>query len=161
MVFCSHGLALTTLFARPASIEALIARLIQGVQRKDFDSWLTKNFGALNQSNAERQAEIVRYRKFLSDESILTADVKNGRAIFLRTCSACHTLFGQAGHIGPEVPGNFSDSDYLLQNILDPYAIIGRDYQQTFITLKTLAASVTLPKDSIAKRELSPQSKEP
>jgi len=190
--------ALTTLVARPASISALIAafdaktlpvkdltaplaRLIQGAKRKDFDQWLTKNFGSLNQSNAERQADIVRYRKFLGDESILTADVKNGHAIFLRTCSACHTLFGQGGHIGPELPGNFTDTDYLLQNILDPNAIIGRDYQQTFITLKdgnfvagvvteeddrtvtlkTLAAPVTLPKDTIAKRELSPQSMMP
>lgn len=160
-MFCYHGLALTTLVARPASIEARIVRLIQGVQRKDFDLSLTKNFGELNPSNAERQAEIVRYRKFLSDESILTADLKNSRAIFLRTCSACHTRFGQGGHIGPELPGNFTDIDYLLQNILDPNAIIGRDYQQTFITLKTLAASGTLPNDRIAKRELSPQSKDP
>ncbi|MEY3895421.1 MAG: hypothetical protein RLZZ214_940, partial [Verrucomicrobiota bacterium] len=190
--------ALTTLVARPASIEALIvafdaktlpvkdltapvARLIQGARRTDFDQWIAKNFGSLNQSNAERQADIVSYRKFLGDESILSADVKNGQQIFLRTCSACHNLFGQGGHIGPELPGNFADTDYLLQNILDPNAIIGRDYQQTFITLedgnfvagvvteedertltlKTLAAPVTLPKDSIAKRELSPQSMMP
>lgn len=70
--------------------------------------------------------------------------MKNGRAIFLRTCSACHPLFGQGGHIGPELPGNFTDSDYLLQNILDPYAIIGRDYQQTFITLSSSPSTKVL-----------------
>ena len=189
---------LTTLVARPAGIEALIAafdakslpvkdltapiaRLIQGAGRDDFNQWLTKNFGSLNQSSADLQAEIVRYRKFLGNDSILTADVKSGREIFLRTCSACHTLFGQGGHIGPELPGNFTDTDYLLQNVIDPNAIIGRDYQQTFITmkdgnfvagvvtgedestltLKTLAAPVTLAKDGIAKRELSPLSMMP
>ena len=190
--------ALTTLVARPASIAALIAafdaktlpvkdltapiaRLIQAAKRKDFDEWIVKNFGALNTSDAQRQAEIVRYKKFLGDESILTADVKSGREIFLRTCSACHNMFGQGGHIGPELTGSYSDTDYLLQNILDPNAIIGRDYQQTFITLKdgnfvagvvtgeddrtltlkTLAAPVTLAKDTIAKRDLSPQSMMP
>ncbi len=190
--------ALTTLVARPGSIETLIAafdaktlpvkdltapiaRLIQGAGRKDFDEWIVKNFGSLNPSNAEREAEIARYRKFLGDESILTADVKSGREIFQRSCSACHNLFGQGGHIGPELTGSYSDTDYLLQNILDPNAVIGRDYQQTFITLKdgnfvagvvteeddrivtlkTLAAPVTLSKDTIAKRELSPLSMMP
>ncbi|MEO5916246.1 MAG: PVC-type heme-binding CxxCH protein [Luteolibacter sp.] len=190
--------ALTTLVARPAGIEALIAafdanaipvkdltapvaRLIQGARRDDFDRWLAKNFGSLNPTDAQRQADIARYRQFLSDDAILSADVKNGRAVFQRTCSACHSLFGEGGHIGPELPGNFSDTDYLLQNVLDPNAIIGRDYQQTFVTmkdgnlvagvvaaeddrtltLKTLAAPVTLSKDGIAKRELSPLSMMP
>ena len=90
-------------------------------------------------------------------------------------------MFGQGGHIGPDLPGNFTDVDYLLQNILDPNAVIGRDFQQTFITtkdggmlvgvvtqeddssvtLKTLAAPVVVPKDTIAKRELSPNSMMP
>ena len=190
--------ALSTMVARPSSIEALItafdskaiplkdltapiARMIQGVHRKDFDRWLAKNFGSLNPSDADRRADIERYRKFLGTDSILSADVKNGRAVFQRTCSACHTIFGEGGHIGPELPGNFTDTDYLLQNIIDPNAVIGRDYQQTFITtkdgkfiagvvsseddrtvtLKTLAATATLSKDSISKRELSPQSMMP
>ena len=190
--------ALTTMVARPSSIEALItafdskaiplkdltapfARMIQGAHREDFDRWLAKNFGSLNPSDADRRADIERYRKFLGTDSILSADVKNGRAVFQRTCSACHTIFGEGGHIGPELPGNFTDTDYLLQNIIDPNAVIGRDYQQTFITtkegnliagvvtaeddrtvtLKTLAATVTLSKDTILKRELSPQSMMP
>lgn len=190
--------ALVTLVARPTNIEALIAafdskaiplkdltaptaRLIQGVHREDFDHWLAKNFGSLNPSDAERRADIERYRKFLGTDSILSADAKNGRAVFQRTCSACHSVFGEGGHIGPELPGNFKDTDYLLQNIVDPNAIIGRDYQQTFITLKdgnliagvvtaeddrtltlkTLAAPMTVQKDLISKRELSPQSMMP
>lgn len=190
--------ALNTLVARPAGIEALIAaidartilvkdltpplaRLIQGHKRKDFDEWLVKTWGVLHQSDAERLAEIERYRKFLGEDAILRADVKNGRAIYQRICAACHSLFGQGGHIGPELPGNFTDVDYLLQNILDPNAMIGRDFQQTFVTtkegnvvagvvteeneqtltLKTLAEPVTLSKDRISKRELSPQSMMP
>ncbi|WP_367872194.1 PVC-type heme-binding CxxCH protein [Luteolibacter sp. Populi] len=190
--------ALSTLVARPAGIEALIAaidskripakdltaplaRLIQAAKREDFDTWLAKNFGSLQPSNAARQEEIARYRKFLGEDAIRRANAMNGRAIFERTCAACHTLFGAGGKIGPELPGSFGDVDYLLQNILDPDAVIGKDYQQTFIatkdgklvagvvaaedassvTLRTLAETVTVPKDSIAKRELSPQSMMP
>ncbi len=190
--------ALTTLVGRPAGIEALLAafdaraiptkdltaplaRLIQGAKREDFDTWLTKNWGTLHQSDAQRLAEIERYRRFLGKDSILRSDMKSGRAIFQRTCAACHSLFGEGGHIGPELPGNFTDIDYLLQNILDPNSVIGRDFQQTFITttdgklvagvvtgetestvtLKTLSNPVTLPKSDISKRELSDQSMMP
>ncbi|MES2924760.1 MAG: PVC-type heme-binding CxxCH protein [Verrucomicrobiota bacterium] len=198
LVPAEKSTALTTLAARAVSVEGLLAamdaktiptkdltaplaRLIQGYKREDFDNWLTRNWGSLQPSTAERLAEIERYRKFLGEDAILRADVKNGRTIFERTCSACHTLFGQGGHIGPDLPGNFTDTDYLLRNILDPNAIIGRDFQQTFITTKdgaliagvvtgeddrtvtlnTLAAPVSLPKDTIAKRELSPLSMMP
>ncbi len=189
---------LTTLLARATSTEALLAafdaktipikdltaplaQLIKSSGRADFDQWLVKNWGSMKQSSAELQAEMKRYHQFLGEDAILRADVKNGQAIFMRNCAACHNMFGQGGHIGPELPGNFADVDYLLQNILDPNAIIGRDFQQTFITtkdggmvagaviqedeqtitLKTLAAPITLPKDTIVKRELSPNSMMP
>ena len=90
-------------------------------------------------------------------------------------------MFGGGGRIGPELPGNFHDVDYLLHNILDPNAEIGKDYQQTFIemkngelrsgivtartgtsvTLNTLAGSVTLPAADIQKETLSPNSMMP
>ncbi|WP_265595039.1 PVC-type heme-binding CxxCH protein [Haloferula sp. BvORR071] len=190
--------ALTTFVSRPVGIEALLAaidakkipakdltaplaRIIQAAKREDFDRWLSVNFGSLQPSNAERQKEIERYRQFLGEDAILHANAKNGRAVFERTCSACHTIFSAGGKIGPELPGNFADVEYLLQNVLDPDAVIGRDYQQTFITtkdgklvagvvagedastvtVKTLAETVAVSKDSIAKRELSQQSMMP
>jgi putative heme-binding domain-containing protein len=190
--------ALTTLVSRPSNIEALLksidsgklptstitaplASLVHAAKRDDFNQWLSKNWGSLQPSDAERLAEIERYRKFLSTDAILRADPKNGAAIYQRTCSACHILFGKGGNIGPHLPGNFTDTDYLLQNILDPDAIIGKDYQQTHITtksgnlvagvltaeddqtltLKTLAAPITLNKNDIAKRELTTRSMMP
>ena len=190
--------ALSTLVTRPAGMEALIAaidakkipakdltaplaRLIQAAKREDFDRWLAKNFGALQPASAERQKEIARYKQFLGEEAILRANAKNGRVLFEKSCAACHTIFGAGAKIGPELPGSFTDVDYLLQNILDPDAVIGKDYQQTFITtndgkliagvvaaedegavtVKTLAETITVPKDSIQKRELSPQSMMP
>ncbi len=156
-----------------SDLTAPLAQLIQSFKRADFDEWLEENWGTMKKSTAELQTEMARYHRFLGEDAILRADVENGEAIFRRTCAACHNMFGQGGHIGPELPGNFTDVDYLLQNILDPNAIIGRDFQQTFlttkdgdivagaviredeqtITLKTLAAEVTVPKNNVAKRE--------
>jgi putative heme-binding domain-containing protein len=81
---------------------------------------------------------------------------------------------GVGAKIGPELPGAFGDIDYLLQNILDPNAIIGKDYQQNLVetkdgqtlagimagddantlTLKTLAGPVTIQKKEITKQTL-------
>ncbi len=190
--------ALTTLAARPESVRGLfaaidagdipanditaqLARLIQGFDQPEFDEWLADNWGALNPSNQERQKEIERYRKFLGHDAISRADVNNGRVLYQQLCSACHAMFDPGGDIGPHLPGNFDDVEYLLQNILDPNAAIGVDYQQTFITkkdgsliggiiteegdksvtLKTLAEPVVVLKEDIEKRELSPRSMMP
>jgi putative heme-binding domain-containing protein len=162
-------------------LTAPVARMIKGAGNKGFDAWLAENYGTLHPSGAERLAEIERYRRFTGGDAVLRADVKNGRAIFERTCAACHVMFGAGGRIGPELPGNFTDIDYLLQNILDPDSVIGRDYQQTFLTLKdgrmttgivagedaatvtlrTLGETLTVRKEEIVKRDLSPNSMMP
>lgn len=164
------------------TITAPLARLIQGHSDEFLNQWLETQWGTLKSTDRQRRNEIERYRRFLGEPAILAADVKNGAAIYQRTCSACHEMFGKGGHIGPHLPGNFTDVEYLLENILDPNAVIGRDYQQTFITLddgslvtgvvteenagtialKTLAGTTTtLPKARIRKRELSPRSMMP
>jgi putative membrane-bound dehydrogenase-like protein len=190
--------ALNTLVTRPQNTRALLAaidagkvprhditaplaRVIQGFKDEDFDAWLEKNWGSLKTSSADKQKEIDRYKRLLTTDAILHADLKHGREVFERTCVVCHTLFGRGGKIGPELPGSFTDIDYLLQNIVDPNAIIGKDYQQVFITtkdgelhagiigaedknsvtLKTLAEPVTIPRTEIKSIEVSPNSMMP
>ena len=98
------------------------------------------------------------------------ANASNGRAVFARTCATCHTLFDQGGKIGPELTGsNRADLDYLLANVVDPNAVIGKDYLLTTVetkdgrtaagiiqkqtpntvTLVNQAETVTLARDSI------------
>ncbi len=79
------------------------------------------------------------------------------------------------------MPGSFEDVDYLLQNLVDPNAMIGKDYQQTFVTakdgrvlsgivsgedpsavtLKTLGDAITIPRAEIAELKVSEQSMMP
>ncbi len=60
-----------------------------------------------------------------------------GRAVFAKTCAQCHNLFGTGGNVGPELTGsNRADLDYLLGNVYDPSALIGKDYQATVLALK-------------------------
>ena len=187
--------ALNTLLARPASARAFLAaidskaltraeisaptaRQLQDLHDPDIDKWMAKNWGAIRTSPADKQAQIARMKAFLTTDSILKADASRGRAIFTQTCAICHTLFGSGAKIGPELPGSFDDIDYLLLNIVDPDAIIGKDYQQVLVhtkdgqtlsgiiasddnntvSLKSLGGVVTVQRADISSMEVSPHS---
>ena len=77
-----------------------------------------------------------RAKKFFTLER--DGDPRKGRVLFARTCMQCHTLFDAGGKVGPELTGaNRQDLDYLLSNILDPSAVMGKDYQATTIRTKS------------------------
>lgn len=163
-------------------LTAPLARQLQGLKDPQVDAWLAKNWGAVNAPSENKQKEIAKYKEFLHPDLILRADVSRGRALFTQTCAVCHHMHGLGGKIGPELTGGYEDVDYLLNNVLDPNAIIGKDYQQTFVKtkdgqivagvvvqdteraigLKTLSGDViTVQKADVASTELSPQSMMP
>jgi putative heme-binding domain-containing protein len=165
-----------------AELTAPLARQLQGLKDPEIDKWLGKNWGAVNPPAADKQKEIAKYKEFLHPDLILRADASHGRALFAQTCAVCHHMHGLGGKIGPELTGGYEDLDYLLNNILDPNALIGKDYQQTFVKtkdgqivagivvqdteraigLKTLSGDViTVQKGDVASTELSPQSMMP
>lgn len=150
-------------------------RQLKGFNDAQINEWLKRN-PTLMATSADKQAEIARYKTFLTPAAVKAGDVNRGRAFFAQTCAACHVLFGTGGTIGPELTGaNRADLDYLLQNILDPNAFIGVDYQSTTVetkdgrilvgvvraddgnsvTLKTLAESVVVPRGDIQNLTLS------
>ena len=50
-------------------------------------------------------------------------------------CQQCHKLFGEGGTIGPDLTGsNRSNLDYLLSNLIDPSAEVGRDYRMSMVS---------------------------
>ena len=62
------------------------------------------------------------------------ADVNLGRAVFAKTCQQCHTLFGTGGKVGPDLTGsNRANLDYLLSNIVDPSAVLAKEYTPSII----------------------------
>ena len=107
---------------------------------------------------------------------------RSGAAVYARICQQCHTLFGVGGQVGPDLTGsNRADLDYLLSNVLDPSALIGKDYQahviattdgrvltgiiraedKDSITLVTANETITLPKNEVDERRTSDQSMMP
>ena len=79
---------------------------------------------------------MAKYRTLLTAPTKTPPDRSLGRALFAKTCQQCHTLFGVGGNVGPDITGsNRASLDYLLENILDPSAVIPKEYAATVITL--------------------------
>jgi putative heme-binding domain-containing protein len=57
--------------------------------------------------------------------------------VFQQTCALCHTLFGEGAKIGPDITGSDRRNlDYLLENILNPSAVVPYDYRVWVVTTK-------------------------
>ena len=63
----------------------------------------------------------------------------------------CHTLFGEGGKVGPDLTGsNRANLDYALMNILDPSAVIAKEYRPTIVI--TTDGRVITGKDALAAK---------
>ena len=86
---------------------------------------------------------------------------------------------GTGGKLGPDLSGTWRNGlDYFLENIVDPNAVVGTDYQLHLITkrdgsvvsglfdketatalvIRTIAENISVPKSEIKSREVTPQS---
>ena len=75
-----------------------------------------------------------KYKKLLTADYLKKANKSHGRALYLKSCAACHRLFDDGGKIGPDITGaQRHNLDYLLENILDPSAVVPSEYQVAII----------------------------
>jgi putative heme-binding domain-containing protein len=78
-----------------------------------------------------------RYKALLTSAPSHAADLPHGRELFNKTCAVCHRLYGEGKSIGPDLTGSGrANLDYLLENIVDPSAIVPADYRVSNIELK-------------------------
>lgn len=150
--------------ARRQAIQALVSRsvsaaaLLQAIQRgkiarqeidasalrqlRNFrDSALQEKLSAIwPQSDASPNSTrelFARYKKLLTPEHLIVADLSRGRAVFQQACAPCHKLYGEGAQIGPELTGGDRHNlDYLLENILNPSGIVPESYRVSIVTMK-------------------------
>ena len=73
----------------------------------------------------------------LMPAALASADKRQGRAVFQTACAVCHKLYGQGAEIGPDLTGSGRDNlDYLLDNIVDPSAVVTADFRLSVVNLK-------------------------
>lgn len=113
-----------------------VAVQLAGLKNKTVAERLATVWGTVRPTSEARKQQAVRLKQVLSPAAVAAADAKHGRALFTKSCAACHKLFGEGGKIGPELTGSQrANVDYVLENVLDPSAKVGRLYQVTILEL--------------------------
>ncbi|MDP1592366.1 MAG: c-type cytochrome [Prosthecobacter sp.] len=121
-----------------AAISPFQARQIRNLGDESLTKLLTEAWGEIRDTPEAKKAEFAKWEGVLKPEVLAKkADKSKGRMIFTAACSACHKMYGQGGAIGPELTGSDRRNlKYLLENILDPNAVVPADFRVSVFQLK-------------------------
>ncbi len=85
--------------------------------------------------SAEKVKRIAEIRGILPEGD--KGSPARGKAVFKENCAVCHKLFNEGEAIGPELTGSERGNlDFLLTSLVDPSALIRKEYQGRAIALK-------------------------
>ena len=164
-----------------SDLSADLVRQLQNLSNSQVTELLGKTWGTVRETAADKAKLIEDYKKLVAS-SKAKPDLGHGRAVYMRTCQQCHQLFGVGGKVGPDLTGsNRTNIDYLLSNIVDPSAVMAKEYQPTIVLtsdsrvitgivreeddkslkIQTATALEVVPKDEVESRKLSNQSMMP
>ncbi len=130
----SYANELTDAMARgdvpKSDVPAYIARTLRRVVGNRFaDVW-----GPIESIDTNTEQQFAKYRELATADALDKANASAGRAVFNKTCAACHKLYGYGGNVGPDISGaNRANMEYLLGNILTPSAIIQDAYKMHIV----------------------------
>lgn len=118
----------------PADLSVFQARRILAMNNTELSEKLGRVWGRLREGTSQRRELIVKLKSQLTETEIKQADLSAGRRLFQKSCSQCHQLYDQGKRVGPDLTGSQRGNlDYLLENIVDPSAVVGKDYRMTIL----------------------------
>ncbi|MEM9645131.1 MAG: PVC-type heme-binding CxxCH protein, partial [Planctomycetota bacterium] len=160
----------------PSDLTAYCVRQIRALGDESLNESVGEHWGGLKSTSQDKQKRIRSIKKWLSPDTIASADLDRGKLLFTKHCGTCHRFFGEGGKIGPDITGAQRTSlDYMLENIVAPNAIVAKDYQMELvmtadgrvitgliesesaesITVQTVNERLVLPKDDVEARRKS------
>ena len=114
-----------------SAIHAYDIRQMQNLRDDLLTRRLSEVWGTIRESTVDKKKRIDHFKTLLSKRNE-ESNVSNGRVLFNKNCATCHRLFGEGDSIGPDITGsNRGDLDYILENIVDPSAIVSKDYRMS------------------------------
>lgn len=118
-------------------LNAVQARQIRSFGDEKLSNRLAQLWGELRDSPEDKQILIANYKRLLSEPRAPSPEsLRSGRAVFQSTCANCHRLFGAGGTIAPDLTGSGRHNlDYLLSNIIDPSAVVNKDFRMSILRL--------------------------
>ncbi len=160
-------------------LTALHVRQLRSLRNKSVDTLLDRLWGRVAESPAEIKAEMNRYRKSFAGAPRWAYNPRLGQETFQQLCATCHKFEGQGGNLGPDLTGSWRNGvDYFIENIVDPNAVVGTDFQlnvitkndgsvvsgmveresETALVVRTATETVNVPKSELKHREVLEQS---
>lgn len=191
--------ALSALTSRPAYAHALLDAIEQEGVKRDYISAfhvrqllalnvpeierrVTASWGRINQTPEEKQRLIDTLEKVFNEAPLWAYDTSAGRQLYLNLCAQCHKLGQDGTQLGPDLTGAGRNGiRYYLENIIDPNAVVGSDFQVTHVetgrgdlisgllasetpttvTIRTATGEVTVAKAGIISRRTTENSMMP
>lgn len=160
-------------------LTAYYARQLASLQDERLRQRLEDVWGRLESSSGEKLAEIERLAQAFTEAPLWAFDQGAGQVHFQRLCANCHLATAEQPRIGPALEGSGAKGvNYLLENMIDPNAVVGKDFQATIIvtlegrsvsgvvidenetavTLRTSNSVEVIAKEEIDERAISPNS---
>ncbi|MDB6037835.1 MAG: Cytochrome c, partial [Verrucomicrobiales bacterium] len=120
-----------------SELSAFHARQIRILNDPAVTQKLTEVWGEFRESPQQNQQAIAKWKSQFTAANLATANLSQGRSTFMLACAPCHTLYGEGGKIGPDLTGASRDNlDYLLENIVDPSAVVSADFRMSVVKTK-------------------------
>ena len=132
-------------------LSAYQVRQIHSLGHSELSEKVAAVWGDLRESSGEKKKAIENWKKRLTPQNLANADKSLGRALFKKNCQNCHRLYGEGKSIGPDLTGaNRDNLDYLLSNVIDPSAVVDKDFRMSIVLLdddRTINGLITAESD--------------
>jgi putative heme-binding domain-containing protein len=138
------------LSSRPASALALLQQVDTGTiaaseipldqlrrvalhNDEQIDALVHQHWGNIGPGTVEEK--LATMRRYNNDLRASAGDPLPGKEVFAKSCAICHQLGGEGNKIGPDLTtANRQDRAALLGNIVDPSAVVRREYVTYTVT---------------------------
>jgi putative heme-binding domain-containing protein len=113
------------------------ARQVRAFNDAKLNELLSKVWGETRETSADKLKLVAELKVRHSADFLAKGDQSKGRALYAGVCGQCHKLYGEGGALGPDLTGSGRrDLNYLVENIVDPSAVVDAAYYLNSITLK-------------------------
>ena len=113
-----------------------VTRLVN-LKNAGVDQRVVATWGRINKTPAEQQRQMAKLEKIFNEAPLWAYSANAGRQHFQKLCMSCHRLGNEGTPLGPELTGAGQHGiRYFLENIIDPNAVIGTDFQVTTVETK-------------------------